>query len=74
MIKIWRAQKLISKKVLLGRLESSEEFKAENKIETESENYTRVEHLKINVRSMERLGISALIMEDKKGLKKKKMM
>ena len=30
----------------------------------------RVEHLKINVRSMERLGISALIMEDKKGLKK----
>ena len=29
-LKIWRNQKLISKKVLLGRLESSEEFKAEN--------------------------------------------
>jgi len=34
----------------------------------------RVEHLKINVRSMERLGISALIMEDKKGLKKNSLL
>ena len=30
-LKIWRNQKLISKKVLLGRLESSKEFKAEKK-------------------------------------------
>ena len=30
----------------------------------------KIEHLKINVRSMERLGISAMIMEDKTGLKK----
>ena len=32
-VKIWRNQKLLSKKVLLGRLESSKEFKAENKKE-----------------------------------------
>jgi len=30
----------------------------------------KTEHLKINVRTMERLGISAMIMEDKTGLKK----
>jgi phosphoenolpyruvate mutase len=30
----------------------------------------KIDHLKINVRSMERLGISAIIMEDKTGLKK----
>jgi phosphoenolpyruvate phosphomutase / 2-hydroxyethylphosphonate cytidylyltransferase len=30
----------------------------------------KIEHLKINVRTMERLGISAMIMEDKTGLKK----
>ena len=29
-LEIWRNQKLITKKVLLGRLESSEQFKAEN--------------------------------------------
>ena len=34
----------------------------------------RVEHLKINLRSMERLGISAVIMEDKKGLKKNSLL
>ena len=33
-LKIWRNQKLISKKVLLGRLESSKEFKAEKKSRT----------------------------------------
>ena len=34
----------------------------------------RAEHLKINVRSMERLGISAVIMEDKRGLKKNSLL
>jgi len=57
-LKIWRAQKLISKKVLLGRLESSAEFKAENKIETESDSYTKVEYLKISVRDLDRDDIS----------------
>ena len=31
----------------------------------------KIEHFELNVRSMERLGISAVIIEDKKGLKKK---
>ena len=30
----------------------------------------KIEHLKLNIRSMERLGISAVVMEDKTGLKK----
>jgi phosphoenolpyruvate phosphomutase / 2-hydroxyethylphosphonate cytidylyltransferase len=34
----------------------------------------RAEHLKINLRSMERLGISAVIMEDKRGLKKNSLL
>ena len=34
----------------------------------------KVEHLKINLASMERLGISAVIMEDKKGLKKNSLL
>ena len=29
----------------------------------------KTEHLKLNIRSMERLGISAVVMEDKTGLK-----
>ena len=33
----------------------------------------RPEHFDLNVRSMERLGISAVIIEDKKGLKKKSL-
>ena len=37
-LKIWRYQKLISKKVLLGRLESSKEFKAEKKAEPDQAN------------------------------------
>jgi len=34
----------------------------------------RLEHLKFNIKSMERLGISAVIMEDKKGLKKNSLL
>ena len=30
----------------------------------------KVEHFNLNIKSMERLGISAVIIEDKKGLKK----
>ena len=55
-VKIWRNQKMISKKVLLGRLESSKEFKAENKIE--SEESIVVETLKISVRNLTRDDIS----------------
>jgi len=51
-LKIWRNQKLISKKVLLGRLESSEQFKAETKTETDTSTYTKIENLKILVRDL----------------------
>jgi len=50
-VKIWRNQKLISKKVTLGRLESSEQFKAETKEEDDSE-YVEIEKLKISVRDL----------------------
>tara|TARA_B100001123_G_scaffold312748_1_gene349824 strand:+ start:333 stop:1754 length:1422 start_codon:yes stop_codon:yes gene_type:complete len=56
-VKLWRNQKLVSKRVLLGRLESSEEFKAENKQEDES-NYIVIEDLKIIVRDLNAEDIS----------------
>ncbi len=51
-VKIWRNQKLISKKVLLGRLESSEVFKAEKDAESTKNKNTIIENLKINVRDL----------------------
>tara|TARA_Y100000590_G_scaffold115783_1_gene132098 strand:- start:3852 stop:5273 length:1422 start_codon:yes stop_codon:yes gene_type:complete len=51
-LKIWRNQRLISKRVLLGRLESSQEFKAENKSEPDRSKYTKVESLKIYIRDL----------------------
>jgi Trypsin-like serine proteases, typically periplasmic, contain C-terminal PDZ domain len=55
-VKIWRNQRLISKKILLGRLESSKEFKEENKIESD-ENII-IESLKISVRDLTKKDIS----------------
>ena len=55
-VKIWRNQQLISKKVLLGRLESSKEYKAENK--TEPDKDIIVEALKISVRDLNKNDIS----------------
>ena len=57
-LKIWRNQKLISKRVLLGRLESSKEFKAENKPEPDTSKYTKVESLKIFIRDLKKEDIS----------------
>ena len=57
-LKIWRNQRLISKKVLLGRLESSKEFKADNKNEDDKEKYTKIENLKIFVRDLNKDDIS----------------
>ncbi len=51
-VKIWRNQKLISKKVLLGRLESSKEFKAENTPEPDKSKFVTVENLKISIRDL----------------------
>ena len=49
-VKVWRNQRLISKTVLLGRLESSKEFKAENKIESDKD--IVIEALKISIRNL----------------------
>ena len=57
-IKIWRNQKLISKKVLLGRLESSEEYKGESKPEQNTNYGVTVESLKISVRDLNNNDIS----------------
>ena len=57
-IKVWRNQKLISKKVLLGRLESSEVFKAEKKEESDKNKYIKVESLKISIRDLNKEDIS----------------
>jgi len=51
-LKIWRNQKLISKKVLIGRLESSKEFIAENKTSADDEEGLFIEDLKIFVRDL----------------------
>ena len=57
-VKIWRDQKLISKNVLLGRLELSKEFKAENKTEPDTSKYVTVKDLKISIRDLSRNDVS----------------
>ena len=52
-VKIWRNQQLLSKKVLLGRLESSSEFKAENKTESELSDEITINDLKISVKNLD---------------------
>ena len=51
-IKIWRNQKLITKKVLLGRLESSEEFKADADTGPDTSKFVKIEKLKISIRNL----------------------
>ena len=53
-LEIWRNKKIITKKLTLGRLESSDDFKSENK-KTKKENKTKdteIETLKITVRDI----------------------
>ena len=59
-LKIWRNQKLISKRVLLGRLESSKDYKAEIKpeLDTDTGKHTKVENLKISIRDLDEIDIS----------------
>jgi len=57
-LKIWRNQKLISKKVILGRLESSKEFKTEKPEEPDTSQYVKVEDLKISIRNLNKNDIS----------------
>jgi serine protease Do len=49
---IWRNRKLITKKVLVGRLESSNEFKAENEADLDESNFIEIKSLKISVRDL----------------------
>ena len=51
-VKIWRNKKLISKKVKLGRLESSSDFKAENNEDNRKLDSIRIDNLKITVREL----------------------
>ena len=53
-VKIWRNGKEISKKIKLGRLETSEDFKTKKPKETKD---TEIESLKINVRPTEQKDI-----------------
>jgi len=51
-LKIWRNQKLILKNVLLGRLESSDAFKEEKKVEPDTSKNIEIEDLKISIRDL----------------------
>ena len=51
-VKLWRNQKMISKKVLLGRLESSEQFKEDAKVEPDKSKNVTIESLKISIRDL----------------------
>jgi len=51
-LKIWRDKKLITKKLTLGRLESSEEFKTKQKPVIKKQTEIEVESLKIKVRDL----------------------
>ncbi len=57
-VKIWRNQRIITKKVLLGRLESSSEFKAENKTQNDLDESKNIEQLKISVRDLNKNDIA----------------
>jgi serine protease Do len=67
-LKIWRNRKLITKKLTLGRLESSQEFKEKNpKIKKTKE--IEIESLKITVRDLNQEDISSRkLNKDTKGV------
>ena len=51
-LKIWRNGRIIEKKVILGRLESSQDYLAENKKESLDTKEEFIEDLKISVRDL----------------------
>ena len=55
-LKIWRNQRLIAKKVVVGRLESSQEYISENKIQVDED--MTIESLKIIIRDLNNNDIS----------------
>ncbi len=66
-LQIWRNKKLITKKLKLGRLESSEEFK-EKKSKQEKTKEFEIEKLKITVRDLNKEDISSRNLKITKGV------
>ena len=66
-IQIWRNKKLISKKLKLGRLESSEEFKEKKSQQKKTEEF-EIEKLKISVRDLNKEDISSRNLKITKGV------
>jgi serine protease Do len=68
-LKIWRNKKLISKRLTLGRLESSEEFKKKKPIKPNTKKEIKIDNLKIIVRAVNKLDISSRKLKEKTSLK-----
>ena len=66
-VQIWRNKKLILKKLKLGRLDSSEEFK-EKKSQPKKTEETEIEKLKITVRNLNKEDISTRNLKISKGV------
>ena len=66
-LEIWRNKKLVSKKLKLGRLESSEEFKEKKSQQKKTEEF-EIEKLKISVRDLNKEDISSRKLKIKKGV------
>ncbi len=66
-LQIWRNKKLISKKLKLGRLESSEEFKEKKSKQKKNEEF-EIENLKITVRDLNKEDISSRNLKITKGV------
>ena len=66
-IQIWRNKKLISKRLKLGRLESSEEFKEKKSQQKKTEEF-EIEKLKISVRDLNKEDISSRNLKITKGV------
>ena len=66
-LKIWRNKKLITKRLTLGRLESSEEFKSKKKEKPKKTENIEIETLKITVRDINNNDIKSRKLD--KGLK-----
>ena len=64
-LEIWRDKKLITKKLTLGRLESSEDFKAENKPIDPKKEESEIEVLKITVREVSQQDIESRKLDKK---------
>ena len=66
-LEIWRNKKLVSKKLKLGRLESSEEFKEKKSQQKKTEEF-EIEKLKISVRDLNKEDISSRNLKITKGV------